>query len=221
MPHDRGNTGKEGKEMFFKLSVFKKLLKDAYKGSGLTVNRTAVPDEYGGVREGIYLQGRHWAMWIDLEAMPKEAKAAVVELCGELPELEKPFTAQENEINQYEIERMEYMNLLERARSAKTKFKVSGMMIKKGASAVRLMQLPETGRIAMIAEIFMDLIDIDSMSAEAGEVIPLGPLAENPDSSLFYWWNYHCSLLAMAKKAPQEGTEEHEYIRRLEQWPII
>ena len=113
------------------------------------------------------------------------------------------------------------MNLLERARSAKTKFKVSGMMIKKGASAVRLMQLPETGRIAMIAEIFMDLIDIDSMSAEAGEVIPLGPLAENPDSSLFYWWNYHCSLLAMAKKAPQEGTEEHEYIRRLEQWPII
>ncbi len=207
--------------MFFKLSVFKKLLKEAYKGIGLTVNRTAEPDIDGGIREGIYLQGGYWAMWIDLKAMPKEAKAAVIELCGELPELGEPFTAQKKKENQYEIERREYMNLPERARAAKTKLRVSRMMIKKGVSADRLMQLPDTGRIVMMDEIFMDLIDIESMSVEAGEVIPLGPLVENHESNILYWWNYHCSLLAMAKRAPQEGTEECEYIRRMEQWPII
>lgn len=207
--------------MFFKLTVFKKMLKEAYKHGGLTVNRTTEPDEYDGIREGIYLQGDFWAMWIDLEAMPKEAKATVVELCGELPALEQPFTAQKDYGNQYEIKRNDFMNLLPRAKAAKEEFKISSLIFIHKKIPVRMIQHIDTKHIVTLDEMFINLIDIGSISTEAGEFTPLGPLGWSEEGNILYWWNHHCCLMALPRRLPDEETEEYEYIKRMEQWQII
>lgn len=59
--------------MFLKISMFKRLIKTAWKGMGLTV---------GNDGEGIYLVGRHWSIWMARIEMTNKAKAAIIELTG-------------------------------------------------------------------------------------------------------------------------------------------
>lgn len=68
--------------MFFKKTVLKRMLKSAYTGAGLTVGHTPETDEE---EEGYYLSSGWWVLWFKAGMFPKEAKAAVIELCGELP----------------------------------------------------------------------------------------------------------------------------------------
>lgn len=62
--------------MFLKISLFKALVKRAWQGAGLTV---------GNDREGIYLKGGYWSIYLDSSMMPKKAKAAIIELTGWIP----------------------------------------------------------------------------------------------------------------------------------------
>lgn len=62
--------------MLFNLRIFKKLVKEAYKGGGLIVGREG--EEY-------IFCGGNWAMRIKEEAFEKEYKAAVIEHIGDLP----------------------------------------------------------------------------------------------------------------------------------------
>jgi hypothetical protein len=49
--------------MFIKMKIFKKLIKHAYKGAGLTV---------GHLDEGIFLADNHWVIWLEKECIPKK-----------------------------------------------------------------------------------------------------------------------------------------------------
>ena len=62
--------------MFLKISMFKGLIKSAWKGSGLTV---------GNDGDGIYLVGSYWSIWLARWEMTNKAKAAIIELTGGLP----------------------------------------------------------------------------------------------------------------------------------------
>lgn len=64
--------------MIFNKSVFKKLLKEAYKSSGLLV---------ANKNGRIVLSGSWWVMTMAEEVFTKEGKAALVELTGQLPEV--------------------------------------------------------------------------------------------------------------------------------------
>ena len=68
--------------MFVKLSILKRLMKQAYK-SGLALANSG---------ERILIAGRYWEMDIRKEEMPKELLAAVIELAGELPEPGKRYS---------------------------------------------------------------------------------------------------------------------------------
>lgn len=59
--------------MFLKINTFKRLIKKAWKGMGLTV---------GNDGEGIYLVGGHWSIWLARIEMTNKAKAAIIELTG-------------------------------------------------------------------------------------------------------------------------------------------
>lgn len=61
--------------MFLKINMFKKLIKAAWKGIGLTV---------GNDGEEIYLVGNHWTIWLASWEMTNKAKAAIIELTGGL-----------------------------------------------------------------------------------------------------------------------------------------
>lgn len=68
--------------MIFNKSVFKKLLKEAYKSSGLLV---------ANKNGRIVLSGSWWVMTMAQEVFTKEGKAALVELTGQLPEAGECF----------------------------------------------------------------------------------------------------------------------------------
>ena len=61
--------------MFVKMSILKRLMKEAYK-SGLVLANNG---------ETIMIAGNYWQMDIKRALMPKELLAAIIELAGELP----------------------------------------------------------------------------------------------------------------------------------------
>ena len=71
--------------MFFKATVLKRMLKAAYKGAGLTVGHSAAGED-GGEPEGLYISSGWWVIWFVYDKIPKEAKAAIIEICGDLPD---------------------------------------------------------------------------------------------------------------------------------------
>ena len=70
--------------MFLNIAKFKKLLKEAYEGKGLRVGRPGA--------NWFCIQGAYWSMEVPVDYMKKEAKAALVELIGDLPAAGQAFT---------------------------------------------------------------------------------------------------------------------------------
>lgn len=204
--------------MFFNLVILKKLMKEAYKGYGLTIARTVNETPYWGTKEGIYVQGSYWEIWFELEAMPKEVKAGIIEMAGDLPEQGKPFRANK-EGNQYEIEIEEFLDLPERAEAAENKFRVTNMIRKIGLTNYRLLQDQKTHRIRMINEVFMKLIELSAMGPH--DVTPVGPVSLNENGHMFYWWNGCCCLRVNPILEPEEGTEEDAFLGHLERISVI
>lgn len=59
--------------MFIKTSIFKRILKDAWKGAGLTV---------GKKEEMYFIQGAYWILFVYEKDFTSKNKAAVIELVG-------------------------------------------------------------------------------------------------------------------------------------------
>ena len=74
--------------MFIKTSIFKRILKDAWKGAGLTVGRKRKCTSY---REPI------WILFVYEKDFTSKNKAAVIELVGDLPEEGEVYRAYEKE----------------------------------------------------------------------------------------------------------------------------
>ena len=62
--------------MFLQHAKFKKLLKDAAKGSGFLMAYD---------KEGYYLEGSWWRAYIDQSTMDKETKSVIIAVSGEFP----------------------------------------------------------------------------------------------------------------------------------------
>lgn len=82
--------------MIWRLQTFKKLIKEAYNGVGLTIAKKGT--------EYIISKDWHWKMSFDETAFQKEYKAAVIECVGELPEAGEIIRAYKGEPNQYELD---------------------------------------------------------------------------------------------------------------------
>lgn len=207
--------------MFFKKAVFKRLLKNAYKGAGLTVGRDKKTDEEGEiVRDGYYIGGGYWIIWVDTEYITKEAKAAIIELCGELPEPGEAFTAYKESGNQYRIGHEEAYDLPEIYKKCKTHFRVSKMIYKENGVLQRLLQAEDaTNHIIAINEIFMDLIEPDAVDYDNGEREPDGAFGLCSMSKYVLWGNEVCYLLACIREITD--PEAVDYLEHLEMKEII
>ena len=64
--------------MFIKTSIFKKLLKKAYKNDNLSVGHSEKAKVY-------YIVGGYWFVAVQEQFFPNAEKAALVELIGDLP----------------------------------------------------------------------------------------------------------------------------------------
>lgn len=208
-----------GNDMFFKLSILKKLLKNAYNGPGLVVGHCEELEKTEIQREGYYVAGSYWSMWFDAERMPKEAKAAIIELCGDLPEEGEVFKAHKEAGNQYEIEQQEIYNLPKRYSEAEIELNKTKIIIDGYGAKNRLLQEEESKNITAINEMFMDLIDVDAVDYDNGEHEPYGPIAASPNPQAVFWGNNICYLMACTRIINDE--EAINYFKYLEKEKAI
>lgn len=138
--------------MFFKTSVLKRLFKDAYKGAGLTVGHMTDPEDEEV--DGYYISSGWWVIWFNNRTFPKEAKAAIIELCGELPQPGEVFKAIDGAGNQYEIEQKEIFNLPAAFERAKVKFRSTNILQQQGDKIVRILQEEEGKTVKAVLELF-------------------------------------------------------------------
>lgn len=193
-------------KMFFKQTVLKRMLKAAYKGAGLTVGHDAGNED--GENEGYYISSGWWIIWFLAETMPKEAKAAIIELCGDLPEPGEVFKAVKDMGNQYEIEQKEIYNLPESFKKCKCKFNVTKLLGLQRDNVIRFMQADDnTQHVVAVSEIVFDLIDSAAIDYENGEHEPYGPVTLCQTSPFMYWGNNTCYFMAGIRTA-EEGEEE-------------
>jgi len=182
--------------MFIRQSNFKKLLKSAYDGAGLTVGR----DE-----DGILLSGGFWIIWLKESAMSKKAIASIIELTRDLPAKGEIFVSTEGG-NQYEIPEIDRWGLPRKADEADVPYKVTGVAVKYGRGYSRILQHPGTNDTKMISNSITEMISIREMDTEVEEQ-PIGPVVREDNQTVVYWKNNVC-ILAACLIDPQEYGEE-------------
>lgn len=64
--------------MFIKKSTLRRMLNTAYKTQGLYIDNDG---------EGYRIKGSYWDLWVKRDKLPKEYKADIVSLIGDLPEI--------------------------------------------------------------------------------------------------------------------------------------
>lgn len=160
-------------------------------------------------------------LWFRFDKVPKEAKAAIIEICGDLPGEGEVFKAVKDMGNQYEIEQREVFNLPATFKRCKTTFRVTKLLGQQGDNLIRFLQEDGGGnRVTAVSEIFIDLIDPEAINREGGEYEPFGPVAESAGAPFMLWGNNTCYLMAGVRLAGQD-KEEAEFWKHLEGTEII
>ena len=159
-------------------------MKQAFKEGGLVVGRTspAMQDD------GYYISGSYWTAWIRADHVPKEIKAAVIELTGELPEKGEVYRATKGG-NQYEIEQRDIYDLPSRYEEANVSYHITQLMIRQADKVCRFLQEVETNTITGLNETFISLIDPGEIDKENGEIGPEGPRSAKVGGPCMIWGN--------------------------------
>lgn len=186
--------------MFFKQNVFERLLKEAYKTCGIYINHRIDQEECGAYQ----IAGTDWAAQIQDDEMTKEAKAAVIKLCGDLPEPGEAFLARKDYPNQYEIESA-YGNLKEELEECKIKMRITKLLEQRGGSLIRFLQAEGFYTVG-INQMIVDLVDKNAVNRDEGEEEPKGPLMRPGDPIHVYWGNEESCLRATVMLPEEEET---------------
>lgn len=196
--------------MFINTSVFKKMLKKAYKTGGFTV---------GNDDGEIFIEGRSWVLRVDEEYFPNKEKAAVVELAGELPAPGEVFSCKKDAVNQYTVPWNEIWDIGKRFDEIHTEFFKTDVSIQLFQDKCRVMQEKRYGRCIVLKEEYFDLIDVDQ-SNNAIETETEGPRASDEGGEILYWKNNIMSLALCGVKV-EEDTEAGlllDYLGKMKLW---
>ena len=174
--------------MFVNPKELKKLMQEAYKSSNLIVGNTG---------ESYYLQGTYWKVLCKKSFITKTILAAIIELAGELPEEGECFCAGKDG-NQMQVNPMKIDTDVEKTKVDVTRF----VLLEHAAS--RMLQ-SDTGRIYLINNKFINMINGKHYDYENGETEPEGPYIFG--SCQAYWKNNVMEFIA-----PLRGCEEYERI---------
>lgn len=197
--------------MFFKQNIFERLLKEAYKTCGIYISHRTVNEEYGAYQ----IAGTNWAVWIRDDKITKEAKAAIIKLCGDLPVLGEAFLAKKDYENQYEIGDI-HKDLQEELKECEIRMQITKLMARRDGGLIRFLQSEEC--TVAINQVIVDLVDKNAVDRDTGEEEPCGPLIESGNSLRVYWGNEESCLMTIRLR-PRE--EEEEFWKELSKLTII
>lgn len=155
--------------MFLSTPNCKKAFKTAFNGFGLIVARK---DDY------LYIAGSAWEIQLDYEHIPNKIKAAIIELCGYIPEAGSAFRANKvtdkNSSSTEQITMIEVIpDLNEKYQSAKDILTATSVLIDKKYDVYKLFQCDNGDFEAMNMTLF-NLIDTREIDFD-NEGMPAGP----------------------------------------------
>lgn len=175
--------------MIFKTSVLKKMMKTAYNGNGL----------YACNQKGrIILAGGWWCLSVEEGVFPKKAKAALVELLGELPAAGESFRCT-SAGNQMEMPLFDLMKEIEEV-NWEDQYERKGLILESGAGLIRPYQ-NDTETI-FLSELITDLMD---GTVEPGEDEGLsGPGKIRSQDNMVFMETDTCSIAVWEIKASED-----------------
>lgn len=192
--------------MFITSTGFKRLIKEAYKGTGLHI---------GNDGDGYYISGGYWVIWVRNGMIPKKELASIIELTGELPEAGEAFRANK-EGNQYELPWREAYDAMRNALECEDAIKITPVILDQNWQQARILQNPSDGSITLINERFIDMIDNTVIDYENGETQAEGPMISKKVQGVF-WYNTIMALHVY----PRTDEQNKKLIGFLETFDIM
>lgn len=187
--------------MFIKQKQLERLLKEAYKENSLYISRTRSDTD-----EAIYtIAGNSWAIWVGEEWLTKEAKAAIIKLCDDLPEMGGAYRIQWGE-KQMEMDDVFHNALLDYFKSEQ-ELRQTRLMLTRNE---RILQCPE-GKIYLARGKDLDLINEFAVDHENGEKSPVGPFLSK-EKNRIYWRNNVCTVMIRLLERNEEEKELWEHL---------
>lgn len=193
--------------MFYNLRAVKRLMKAAYKGNGLIV---------GLSKEGwFYTSGKWWTICQDLKYTPKEFKAAVIELCGDLPAEGEAYEARKGEQNQMVMDMERYFVIPRKYKDISDygiEYKITPIMLEISDKTIRLIDA-KTGvyPLRTVREEAVRVIDEDAIDHGSGETDILGPFITDARHRGLVWHN-NSTWYEIMSRLTEEDTEEEQLL---------
>lgn len=186
--------------MFIKNNIFKRLLKEAYTGSGLHVSHTV--DNEG---TPIYvISGARWILWVRKAWITKEMKAAIIEICADLPAVGEAYKFEKDCEPQYEFDNSCTNLLVDCYRSDNELYYTDLISIHGGYSRRVLKDVDN--KIYLVDEFTHSVVSRKDMDHEHGETELRGPFA-NELGEILYWHNNAGVLAISTSQIPKEEQE--------------
>lgn len=182
--------------MFLKPIILKKLMKEAHKANRLTA---------AGFEDRLYLSGGYWELECQMQYIPKVILAQLVELFGKIP-----LPGECLKINNGENEDTHIQKKID-GTPFEDEIWITDVIIVCGRVAHRVAQDPYTGKIMLIQNRIVDLIDETAIEENKGEGTPL-PVLYNKCLG-FYWQNNVMKFRVMYC----ENKKAERIIKHLEQ----
>ena len=197
--------------MFFKMSILKKMIKEAYKSKCLIIGHEEVINKEDGTidREGYIIVGGWWSIYIEHDFAPKELKAALMEIAGEIPCGNRYFRVLD-EGNQEHLgigDSGHPMKLFARCKYDVNITKMAAVFLD---YPVRLLQNSCTQEVTGIKELACELIDKKSIDYDNGEYEPIGPRTD--DTNIMCWGNNICYFAVWPYKLLDEEKEQEKIL---------
>lgn len=186
--------------MFVKNNVFKKMLKEAYTGTGLHVSHTT-----NNEGNPVYVfSGRGWVLWVGKNWITKEMKAAAIEICGDLPNLGEAYKFEKDHEPQYEFDDS-YTGLLKDCYGSDRELYYTDILNSHKGYLRRVLK-DDDGKIYLVDNFFHSVISKKEIDHEHGETELRGPFT-NEQGKILYWDNNAGVLAVGASAIPEEERE--------------
>lgn len=179
--------------MFTDTQILKRLIKSAWKGSGLHVEHT----ESGWLA----MSGFWWRLEVDYQQLNNKIKAQLIELIGEIPGEGEGYLYFKNQDPQSEIAGTTYMNLMEIFTRCKKTYEISNVILKTSQDNVAVLESAQDKLLIpeWAADLTQGEVDLD------GESLP-GPAKSDEHQSYVIWANNKMAL-GIFKRGTQYAGE--------------
>lgn len=179
--------------MFTETQILKRIIKSAWKGSGLHVEHTA--------HDWLALSGFWWRLEVDYQQLNNKVKAQLIELIGEIPERGEGYLYFKNTDPQSEMPGTTYQNLLEKWTRCNAQYEITNVLLKTSQDNLAVLQCGDSK--ILIPEWAADLTRGET--DDDGENEPGNGRSMNGESYVI--WANNKMALAIFKRGEQYAGE--------------